>query len=460
MTAIKIIFTLLLFGGMFFALMKKLNFAVSLMILGFAGIGVGIILNGTSPVGDATTGNLFFDIFEYFKSSAIIGVISGAGINFLSILAYVAYMNHLKAAKLFALLVAKPLSKIKNKYLIAWATYVFTALLLLVIPNGTGRIALLLGTLYPVMLACGLSKATAATAIFAGTMYQFGPTNNNVVLSAGYAGIADYNLAEHFVNIELPWFALSLVLGSIVYLLCAKYFDKKENAEFGVAEISNDEIKALGIPKYYAIFPLIPLFAIVLFSGLFKGLPKVSIPGVEWACFTLVFLWVIITSKDKIQAFNDGFEVFKSMGNTMTNILGIVIGSTVFGQAITQIGGVGLLLQPFVNAGANVNLILFIVIATLVGLIVGTISVSNYVVMSVFAPIYGAISASSGANISYLLMNLVNSSQFVMGFSPATAHVAMVSQHAGIEIPTVIKRAAIPLLSSVLVYVIGACIMA
>lgn len=460
MTGVKLIITFALFIVILFALKKKINFAVALTMTGIAGIFIGGLLNGTTPMEENSTGILFFDVFEYFKSSGIVGTITGAGINILTIVGYVAYMDHLKASTLFALLAAKPIMKIKNKYLIAWATFIFASLLLLVIPNGTGRIALLFGTVYPILLACGVSKATAATSIFAGVMYLYGPTSANIAVGAGYMGYEDFNLAEHFVRYEWPWAFGAILAGSLVFICMAKHFDKKENAEGGSATLGGEKIEELGIPRYYAFFPVFPLIMMILFSGMIGNLPSLSIPCVELMCFTLVFSFVVLTSKDKAGAVNGGFEFFKSMGKTLTNILGIVIGGAMFGKAIMQIGGISVLLAPFVNAGTEINLPLFIILSTIVGLVVGVAAANNYVPMTILGPVYAAIIASSGANPDYLVLTLCNVPQFAIGMSPATAHIAMTSQSSGVPIPTILKRAFLPQAVSILVYVAGACIMA
>ena len=170
MGIVKIILTLVLFLGVIYALNKKLSPAITLTMFGFLAIFIGGLLNGYQVLGEETTGNLVFDIFEYFRASAVVSTISKMGIRIMSILTYVAFMDHLKATKMFALLVSRPIMKMKNKYLLSGGVFLLTAALIIAIPNGTGRMAILIGTVYPVMLACGISKATGAVAIFAGAM--------------------------------------------------------------------------------------------------------------------------------------------------------------------------------------------------------------------------------------------------------------------------------------------------
>lgn len=459
MEAIKIIVTMILFALVLLVLKKKVNFAISMTMLGLLGILVGSLLNGTTPMGDATTGVLFFDLFEFFKTVGLVDIITGPGLNMLTILGYVAYMDSLKASTLFALLASKPIARIRNKYLIVWISYLFAALLIFVIPNGNGRIALLFGTLYPVLLACGISKATAATTLFTGVMYLFGPTAATMYIGAGYMGYESFNLVEHFFKYAWPLAFSSIFVGSIVFVVTARFFDKREGAQSGNPEFSEMTPDNLGIPRYYAAFPCVPLVAMLFFGGMFSDLPVLSISTIMLMCFTVVFIYIVLISKNKTMAINDGFEWFKSLGKTLANIVSIVIGGTLFGQAILQIGGIMVILRPFIDAGNDINLPLFIVLTSLASLIIGAVSANNYVAMSILGPLYKTIAATSGASPDYLMIALCNIPQLSLGMSPATAHIALANQNSGVEIPTILKRAFLPLISSAMVYIVGICLL-
>ena len=459
MEIVKIIITLVFFVLVLVVLQKKVNFAIAMTLLGLAGMLVGSLLNGTSPLGEKTTGVLFFDLFEFFRSSGLIDTITGPGMNMLTILGYIAYMNHLKASTLFALLASRPITKVKNKYLLVWLTFIFSAFLILVIPSGNGRIALMFGTIYPILLACGVSKATATTVIFSGVMYLFGPTAATIYIGAGYMGYDTLNLAEHFVQTEWVFAFSAILVGSVVLVITSRFFDKRENAEGGEAEYGSVTVESLGIPKYYALLPLLPLVLMIIFSGLFAGLPVLSAPTVMLMCFTVVFLFIVAISKKKSEALNDGFVWFKSLGHTLTNVISIVVGGILFGQGIMQIGGVSLLIESFLNTGSSINLPLFVVLSTITAVIIGAVTANNYVPMSILGPAYKAIISASGASPELMIMALCNVPQFSVGMSPASSHIALANQGSGVAIPTILKRSFLPLISAAAVYVIGISIL-
>lgn len=457
MEVVKILLTLVLFVGVVYALNKKLSPAITLTMAGFLAILVGCLLNGNNLMGEESTGNLLFDIFEYFRRDAVVGTISKMGIRIMSILTYVAYMDHLKATKMFALLASKPVMKLKNKYLLSGGAFLLTAALIIAIPNGTGRMAILIGTVYPIMLACGVTKATAAVAIFAGAMYSWGPANPKIPTAAAYMGI-EVNMVEYFLKIEWIWDILAIAVGILVYILTSRLFDKRENAETGGEGYSELTVESLGIPKWYAILPLVPIVLIVAFGGNFPSLPQMEIAAIEFMSFTFVFLLITLISKDKKQAWNDGNIFFTGLGNSLSRIVGIIIGATTFGAGITALGGIDLILEPVLNMSAS-NANLFILITAILAVVVGVVSASDYVANSVLGPVYASFAATAHLNVNGFLLLSVNAIQMCIALTPATAHVALISEGSGVPINTIIKRACLPILASIAVYIIGTMVM-
>ena len=137
----------------------------------------------------------------------------------------------------------QPIMKMKNKYLLSGGVFLLTAALIIAIPNGNGRMAILIGTVYPVMLACGISKATGAVAIFAGAMYSWGPANPKIPTAASYMGI-EVNMADYFLKTEWMWDILAVVVGILIFVVTSKYFDKKEKAETGEGVYSGVTIES------------------------------------------------------------------------------------------------------------------------------------------------------------------------------------------------------------------------
>ena len=63
-----IIVTLVLVGLLLWGVMKRMNAGFLLLVLGLGSIMLMQVITGTSVMGDASTGNLFFDLFEFFAN--------------------------------------------------------------------------------------------------------------------------------------------------------------------------------------------------------------------------------------------------------------------------------------------------------------------------------------------------------------------------------------------------------
>ena len=455
---LKIIFTLLMLASIYVVINKKLQIPISFLIIGFAGMIVGGLINGTLPLTNGSTGYLFFDLFEYFKQEGILENLKTVGMNMFAITGYVYYMNYLKASELFALIIVKPLRRIKNKYILAGASYLLTTLLILVIPNGMGRLALLFGITYPVMMACGVSKATAATSILAATGLSWGPANPQVLNAYALSGLDSSNLdlVSHFATYESPWNFIAIVLSAAMFVTVSIVFDKKDG--YTVEDTSNIELKdpkSLGIPMWWALFPVLPLVMILLFSSLVPATPNLGIPCVEYMCFTIVVVLVCLSSKDKVAAFNGGNQLFVSFGNNVANVISVVFAGSVFGKGIQMIGGFNLVLKPFLETDAP-NIPLFIIVVGLVGAIIGFAGGSNFVPISVLGGAVKTLITTFGLNEHPFIIMMTGCYMPVMGMSPSTSFMAYSINESGLDVGTMLKRCIPTQLITITVFIIGA----
>ena len=462
LAVLKVIATLAMIGSIVIVIKKKLSMPIAFTMLGFAGILVGSWLNGGSlplPEGQ-TTGYVFFDLFEYFKAEGILNNLQTVGMNMFAITGYVFYMNYLKASDLFALIIVRPLKKIKNKYIVACASYLLTIILFLVIPNSIGRIALLFGITFPVMIACGVSRPTAAVSILAPIGIVWGPANTGVLNAYALAGFdsSTLNLVDHFATIETPWNFIAIFLGMLVFLITSIVFDRKLRNDGKVEEAADlPDPKSLGIPLWWALFPIIPIVMILLFSNLVPWTPNLSIPCVEYMCFTIVYILVILSSKNRLAAINGGNQLFVSFGHNVGNIISLVFGGTVFGKGIQMIGGFDLVLQP-IMAAENPSVFLFIVATTVVGVIIGFASSNNFVAYTIAGNVINTFATSLGLPIGPFAMLMTGCFMPVMGMAPATAFMAHTVNASGVDMGTIMKRSIPVQLTMILVFMIGAIV--
>ena len=145
------------------------------------------IINNISILGDKTTGNNIIDVFAFitnqFKSN-----ISGVGAIIMTVTGYSAYMKHIKASDKLAFAVTKPLKKIKNPYIVLSGVYVLGLLLKLVITSQAAVALLLLATTFPVLMALGINKITAASVLTL-VCIDWGPNDGSTIFAAEVAGM-------------------------------------------------------------------------------------------------------------------------------------------------------------------------------------------------------------------------------------------------------------------------------
>lgn len=173
--AVSVIFALLMLAVLVWAIMKKLQPVMVLWVIGTVVLIIIGIINGAG-VAATSSGNAVLDAFEYFKE-CMGSQFSGNALLIMSVMGYVGYMNYLKAGDLFAVYVARPLQKLKAKYLLIGLVVFLDWIFVMILPSGIATIALLFGTLYPVMIYLGVNKMTAGAAIIIGVGVFATPAN-------------------------------------------------------------------------------------------------------------------------------------------------------------------------------------------------------------------------------------------------------------------------------------------
>ena len=123
MTALQIIVSVLMFVVVLIGIQKKFHPVTVLLAVGVV---VLFLWGGIMGVTAAETpsGSYWLDAFESFKD-ACMEYISSTGLTVMTVLGYVALMDHLKATDLFAYYLSRPLRK--SRAPIWWAPWSFSS---------------------------------------------------------------------------------------------------------------------------------------------------------------------------------------------------------------------------------------------------------------------------------------------------------------------------------------------
>ena len=440
---ISIIATLVLVGLLLWGVMKRMNAGFLLMVLGLGSIFVMELITHASVMGDKSIGNLFLDLFEYFQSVAA-SQLSRNVLIVMSVMGYVYYMEKLKASTMFALLMAKPFRNMKNPYLLIVVVLIFGTFLKLGITSASSLTAMMLATMYPIMRKAGLSRNTAAAVLPIAGSIVWGPADANWFMVFSVGNITELSVPEFFVKYMIVFVVLVVAVLSITLIIFSRYYDKKEgalaNENDTYEEKEGETPESLGIPKFYALFPLLPLVIILVFSNLVKATPNVSVVGAHVLCFCFVMLVDMICKKNFKDTFNNATFFFEGMGRYF-NLGGIImISATIFSQGLAMIGGITKI-ADILSGGAG--LVIGIAVATLLGMFIAAFSHLSPVI-PIFVPLILTICTAAGVSPYYALCALIFGSCMGLNVYACNSAIIIASGATGAPISTILKRNLLP----------------
>ncbi|MCV5231331.1 anaerobic C4-dicarboxylate transporter DcuC, partial [Escherichia coli] len=85
----------------------------------------------------------------------------GLGMQIMLLCGFASYMTHIGANNVVVKQFSKPLSVIKSPYVLLVAAYIVACLMSLAVSSATGLGVLLMATLFPMMVAMGISRPAA-----------------------------------------------------------------------------------------------------------------------------------------------------------------------------------------------------------------------------------------------------------------------------------------------------------
>lgn len=308
-------------------------------------------------------------------------------------------------------------------------------------------LSLVIGILYPVLLAVGATRATCATAFLLGTVALWGPAESGVSICLDY--VEGASIAEFFTKYEVPMVLINMVVILIVFPITQKYFDKKENAEGADAASITMSSQDFNIPKFYAIFPLLPLAFVLVFSDLCIKTIKIQVPT---ACFLSLVVVTIIRMikehKNIKQIINDCQVYYDGIGQFIAKIGFIIVAGTFFSTAVTKVGGISYLLQLATAAG--ISPFVTCLITGLLAFITVAISGSINANIPLFSGVFYEIAITAGLNPlpifnAFLLMACPG-----IIFVPFSGSTHLVLGTCEVDMMTLFKRELIPALAIIL----------
>ena len=403
-----------------------LLFAGLIMIL--AAIACGVY--GFLPKGVKTTGFVFFDIFNLLKSISA-KQISGIGLIIMTAGGFAGYMGKIGAAKALVNVCINPLKKLSQPYLVLVLGYIIGQVLVSVIPSAAGLAMLLLVALFPILKGVGVSPAAAVAVIGTSAGMTFGPTAGTANLAAKVGGM---DPVIYLVEYQLPIAIPVLIAVAIAHYFVQKYYDKKGDDVYA----DSTEVKAVDAPDapaWYAVFPILPIGLMIVFSKLVYADIKLDTISALMMVWVGVVIIELIRFRDPKKVFTDAMAFFKKMGTMFTSIVALIICAEFFAAGLKVTGVVDLLINSAQGLG----------LAAIVGAVT-FLTGSGVGALSSFAALANDVATGLGGTAAALVTPMQFASGMLRAMSPVAGVIIAVAGAAGVAPMAVVRRTWLPML--------------
>ena len=329
---------------------------------------------------------------------------AGLGMNIMIIGGFASYMDRIGAAGALVRLSVKPLSYMHSPYLIMVLGTMISIALNVFIPSAAGLALLLMVSMYPILLAGGVSRQSAAASIVMSGCVCLGPSGANNLLGSE---LTNMHVMDFFLNVQwiIAWPALIVLF--ISHYFIQQWFDKRDLAsgkitkEDFLATASSAESKQPDAPAFYAFFPLIPVIMLFVFSPLmYKGIRMEVVTAL--LCSTLFALVIHGIRTRSLKECLASLKAFaQGMGKVFTSTVFLIVCAEVFAQGLTKSGGIDTIIQAVssMDAGAIALYTAMVVIVALASFVTGSGNASFFS----FAPMIPDAALTVGANAAFMI---------------------------------------------------------
>lgn len=124
-------------------------------------------------------------------------------------------------------LCVKPLKAIRSPYVLLALTYVVGQFIALFVNSAVGLGLLLMASIYPLLVALGVSRTSAAAVIATTCCLDLGPSSSNAMRAAD---LCNMDVVTYFVQGQGPVALCTIASVAIGHYFVQRWFDKREGA--------------------------------------------------------------------------------------------------------------------------------------------------------------------------------------------------------------------------------------
>lgn len=406
------------------------------------------------------TGNFIFDIYELirilFSERA-----AKLGLNIMAVAGFARYMDHIGASRALVTLTIKPLKKLKSPYLVLSACWVVGMIIGLAINSASGLAMLLMVTMYPVLIALGVSKLSATAAIATTLCLDWSPSDTGTIFAAELAGI---DPVTYWYSYQVPVALWVFPVVAILHYVVQKYMDKRDghivvaqDAVVHEEKMTNEDLKEVKAPLYYAILPIIPLALILSFSSLWISWIKMNIIMAMLIGTTVGMIFQYLRTFEGKSTLADLQVYFDGMGRQMANVVSLIVAGELFAKGLMAIGTIDALINWAKTSGFG-GIGITLVMVSIIG-ISSIVMGSGNAPFFAFANLVPSIAASTGVSAALMILPMHFIASAFRTISPITAVIVVAAGMAGISPFDLVKRTAIPMIGAGFTLVVANFVM-
>ncbi|BEH98496.1 C4-dicarboxylate transporter DcuC [Edwardsiella ictaluri] len=381
----------------------------------------------------------YFDIF-YLIGSVMSNRLAGIGLTIMTISGFARYMEHVGASHALFAIFERPLRRIRSPYLLLVLGFLLSQVLVLFIPSHSGLALLLMVTLYPIFIRCGVSKLSALGVIGCAQFIDHGPSGP-VILAAELSGM---DPVIYFVHHQLPVTLPIIAAVALSHYVVQRWWDRRETAapltEGRAAEAASLPSRP---PLCYALLPVLPLALIMAFSPLFASTVRISIVAAMLISILTAMLFELVRLRQPKLVLGSLMIFIDGMGKAFVLVVSLIICGEVFANGLIKIGAIDALTDGMHHAGFGVGTMM-VIMSLMLALAAFLMGSGN----AAFFPLAGIapdIAGSLNIEVITLMLPMQIMTSFGRTVSPITAAIVAIAAIANVSPLQVVKRTAIPM---------------
>ena len=437
-----IIITIAVIAVVAYCVLKNYYPPIILLLAGFAMLVFAAML-GVDPI-DAKKSTHFigFDFVQAFTNQ-MKGRLPGLGLNIMLIAGFSFYMDRIGASKALVKLCVKPLSAIRSPYVLLAVTYVVGQFMALFINSAVGLGLLLMASVYPLLVALGVSRASAAAVIGSTCCLDLGPSSSNAMRAAD---LMQTDVVTYFVHSQIPVAVCVITTVALGHFFVQRWFDRRDAAKLGTeakTTKASDEDLAKAFagagPAHYALLPMLPLVLLIIFSPMVYDGIKLSLQTGILVSLLIAFFVDLLTRRRFKDVCQTTSAIFEGMGKVFTSTVALICCAELFALGMNKLGGITALISAAASmesAGVWVMLIIMLTIMVVATVVTG----SGNAAFFAFSPLLPEAAASVGISTAVLVVPVQLSAGLARTMCPIAGVIIAVAGISGLTPFDIIRR--------------------